>query len=281
MQSALIALVNTTIPSTLQGPKLDTLVRESRFDFNAMQIDTQWYPSDGSTGTWRNLNKSMVKQFDCMKAVIDLTFAKHHVAKSVAYSLLAETKSFWAQLFKTVVTDFYTELLAKPYGEGPYPKDTMESCWALVTKLLRTIFDELADVRIVACEAHLLEDETEINGVFLYAAMELRILKEFASRDFHRHHKFYPQVVMHRFNTALPKSMYEKKADKTASHTINVGQLERADEANDCKLQAITTCLDAMNSTMGNIRKACGVEVKPPRKAVQTNKKAGDGDDEY
>ena len=242
----------------------DSSMKETKYEFNAMQTYNMWCPQDGSNrGTFRRLNEQLNKQFDRLKSVIDQVLARHHVAKSVAYAMLAEVKSFWTQLFKTEITDFYFELLGYAYGEGPYPKQIQEACWSLVMKMLRVFFDELAAVRIVACEAHLLIDELDINGVFLYATLEeLRVMRTFVEYDFRRHPKFYSEVVMFLFETYLPKSMYEKKKDNSNSLTIQVNAIEAKLDETERKRSELKRDHDALVNTVGNIGKQCGY-VKP------------------
>jgi hypothetical protein len=60
-----------------------------------------------------------------------------------------------------------------------------ESCWALVTKLLRTILKKVHKVRQFAAEVVSIgSDLLMTNGIFLYAAHEeLRVLREFSVAD--------------------------------------------------------------------------------------------------
>ncbi len=54
-------------------------------------------------------------------------------------------------------------------GENPSVQ-SKAACWALVTKLMRTIFKEVHQVRHFASEAVLLgADSLQANGMFLYA----------------------------------------------------------------------------------------------------------------
>jgi hypothetical protein len=279
MQTTMVASFNTTYPPALEGPK-EAAVRDTKYKFNAMQSYHMWSPQDGSNrGTFKRLDEQLQKQFTRLRSVIDLTLAKHPVAKSIAYDLLAEVRSFWTQLFKTEVTDFYLELLGHAYGEGPYPKAIQEVCWSLVMKMLRVFFEELGRVRIVACEAHLLVDELEINGVFLYATLEeVRVMREFVTHNFRRHPKFYPEVVMFLFETYVPKSMFEKKksskGDNETSLTIKVNELESSLGETDRLAGILRKDHDSLVSTVNNVGKQCGY-VPPPKKggARRNNKK--------
>ncbi len=75
-------------------------------------------------------------------------------------------------LFATEIPAYYDELLSKMGGENP-SLQSKAACWALVTKLLQTIFKEVHEVRRFALEAVSLgADSLQANGMFLYAAVE-------------------------------------------------------------------------------------------------------------
>ena len=212
MQMACVVSFNTTIPPVLEGPK-EGSVKEGRYEFNAMQTYAMWNPT-GSKGTWANINCGMNKQMDRVKAAIDMKLARHSTAKTICYAMLAEVKTFWVSLFKTELTNLYHELLGKAYGKPPYPKDAMATCWSLTMELLKVLFEELIKVRVMACAAHLHEDKLQRNGLFFFAALqEIKVMQEVQEHDFSRHSK----VLMHVFNTYVPKSLIVKKSDKTAS----------------------------------------------------------------
>ncbi len=53
----------------------------------------------------------------------------------------------------------------------------------------------------------------QANGMFLYAAVEeLRVLREFKASDWHNHPKFNQNVVLHLFETCLPRAVFEQKS---------------------------------------------------------------------
>jgi hypothetical protein len=82
--------------------------------------------------------------------------------------LLATNKIVIMALFATEIPSYYNELLAKTGGENPSVQ-SKATCWALVTKLMRTIFKEVHQVRRFASEAVLLgADSLQANGMFLY-----------------------------------------------------------------------------------------------------------------
>ncbi len=79
---------------------------------------------------------------------------------------------------------------------------------------MRTIFKEVHKVRHFASKAVLLgADFLQAKGMFLYAVVEeLRVLWEFEASDWHNHPKFNQNVVLHLFETCLPRAVYEKKS---------------------------------------------------------------------
>jgi len=52
--------------------------------------------------------------------------------------MLAEYRILTSQLFTTELTLYYEEIVSKMGGDPPHSKEVKESCWGLVTKLLRT-----------------------------------------------------------------------------------------------------------------------------------------------
>ena len=101
--------------------------------------------------------------------------------------------------------------LSKTGGDPPHTKEVKEPCWALVTKLLRTILKEVHKVRRFAAEAVSIgSDSLSTNGMFLYVALEeLRVLREFAACDWHDHPKINQNIVRHLFETCLPRAVFE------------------------------------------------------------------------
>jgi hypothetical protein len=83
--------------------------------------------------------------------------------------LLAANKIVIMALFATEIPSYYNELPEKMGGENPSVQ-SKATCWALVTKLMRTIFKEVHQVRRFASEAVLLgADSLQANGMFFYA----------------------------------------------------------------------------------------------------------------
>jgi hypothetical protein len=94
---------------------------------------------------------------------------------------MTEFKVLFHELFVMEVNMFYEKTLNKVGGE--YPSEVSKvQCWALVTKLLRTIIKATHDARSFAMEAGGSNmDSLCTNSYFLYSTLEeLRVLKEFS-----------------------------------------------------------------------------------------------------
>jgi hypothetical protein len=117
-------------------------------------------------------------------------------------------------IFVTEVTDYYQEILGKTEGPPPHDKEIKikATCWALVTKLLKVIFQEVHKVWVFAADlGNLKDDMGQVNGLFLYAALEeLQVLRDFATHQYRHHPKYNNQVVEHLFNTSVPRAVYKR-----------------------------------------------------------------------
>jgi hypothetical protein len=127
-----------------------------------------------------------------IRGAIGMFLSASPVARGVMNEMLAEYKILTSQLFITELTLYYKEIVSKTGGDPPHSKEVKESCWGLVTKLLRTIFKEFHKVRRFAAEAVSIgSDSLMTNGMFLYAALEeLQVLRKFATCDWRNHPKF-------------------------------------------------------------------------------------------
>jgi len=161
-------------------------------------------------------------------------------------------------IFITELTLYYGEILSKTGGDPPHTKEVKESCWALVTKLLRTILKEVHKVRWFAAEAVSIgTDYLSTNGMFLYVALEeLRILREFATCDWHNHPKFNQNIVRHLFETCLPRVVFENRKEGGGLHTLKINALTTVMERHQVLLNGVPT-------GMGELRAKVGL---PPRK---------------
>jgi hypothetical protein len=126
-----------------------------------------------------------------------------------------------------------------------------ESCWALVTKLLRTILKEVHKVRCFAAKAVSISlDYLMTNGVFLYAALEeLRVLREFSYNDWQNHPKFNQNIMRHLFKTCLPWAVYESR--KEGSHILKINALTATGEHHQALLNSIATGMGELCQKVG------------------------------
>jgi hypothetical protein len=147
MQSAVILSVNSTIPAILEGPKDG--IREAKHDFNAARTFKEWLPTGSLGGTSKNLHDGVGRAFERIKGAINLTLGSH-TARAVMLELHGEFQNHFWSIFTSMVTTYYLEILGKTGGPPPHDKTIMASCWALVTKLLKTIFKEIHAVRMFA-----------------------------------------------------------------------------------------------------------------------------------
>jgi hypothetical protein len=170
MQSTHIQSCKTAVPAIFDGTKGGT--RVPGCEFNGVKTFVEWKPPDGREGLGRILKEGLDRSFNAVKDAIKMTLAFHPVARLVLRELLAANKIVIMALFATEIPAYYDELLSKTGGETP-SLQSKAACWALVTKLLRTIFKEVHEVRRFASEAVSLgADSLQANGMFLYAAVE-------------------------------------------------------------------------------------------------------------
>ena len=142
--------------------------------------------------------------------------------------LRGEFITHFRAIFTTEVTSYYQEILGKTGGAPPHTAEVKATCWALVTKLLKVLFQEIHKVRMFASELGTIRDDNvRVNKLFLYATLEeLRVLWEFASHDYRRHPKYNQCVVLHLLDTSLPCSVYEKRTDGAGRDALRFTRLE-------------------------------------------------------
>jgi hypothetical protein len=263
MQSAVVESVNTAVPSILEGPKTNVL-KDPKHDFGAMKTFAEWKPGNGQAGVSGRLKEGLEGSWQQIRGAIDMFLGANPMARSVLNEMLAEYKILTSQLFVTEITLYYDEILSKTGGDPPHSKEVKESCWALVTKLLRTILKEIHAVRRFAAEAVSIgSDSLKTNGMFLYAAMEeLRVLREFSECDWRNHPKFNQSIVRHLFETCLPRAVYENK--KEGSHILKINALTVTGEKHQALLNGLAT-------GMGELRAKVGLPPAKKTKFVKTD----------
>jgi hypothetical protein len=188
MQSAQVLSVHSSYPPVLDGAK--AVKRDSGVDFLELKSYKQWKPVDGE-GTSKKITKGVKGSFDLIKNAIESTFGMKPQAQVVLKDLVSEFKMFFHELFVMEVNLFYKTTLNKVGGEHPSEASKIQ-CWALVTKLLKTIFQATHKARRFVMEAGGPDlDPLRTNGYFFYAALEeLRVLKEVSRVKWRRHEEF-------------------------------------------------------------------------------------------
>jgi hypothetical protein len=173
------------------------------------------------------------------------------VAQRVMLEMLTKYKILTSQLFIMEITLYYNEILSKMGGKPPHSKEVKESCWALVTKLLRTILKEVHKVRhFVAKAVSIGLDSLMTNGMFLYDALEeLQVLREFSANDWRNHPKFNHNIVRHLSKTSLPWAEYKNK--KEGSHILKINALTATGECHQALLNGLVTGMGELHQKVG------------------------------
>ena len=146
--------------------------------------------------------------FDLITNAIDSTFPMKPQAWMVLLllNLVSKFKVLFHKLFVMEVNLFYKETLNKVGGEHPGNGSKIQ-CWALVTKLLCTIFKATHGARRFTMEVGgPCMDPLQTNGYFLYVALkELKVLKEFPRVKWHRHEEFGHNMLGFVFENSISK----------------------------------------------------------------------------
>ena len=250
MQLAVVLLVNTIIPPVLEG-KQDG-ISELKHDFNATKTYEDWLPQNSHGGTCRNLQGGVKRAFERIKLAISQSIGSR-LTLTILTELHGECMMHFSAIFITKVDSFYRDILGKS-GAAPQSAASKASCWSLVTKLLRVLFKEIHKVRVEAAGLeNIRNDAARVDGFFLYAALEeLRVLREFHGHKYCQHPKFHHNVVMHLFDTALPRSVYKARTDGAGRDTLKFTRLENtvADQG---------TSIDHLETAVGTMRQGIGL----------------------
>ena len=252
MQSSAVESVNTAVPSILKGPK-SSILRDSRHDFVAMKTFAEWKPTNGQGGASARLKEGLEGAWQQICGAINLFLGGSPAAKGVMQEMLAEYKIHTSAIFITELTLYYDEILSKTGGDPPHTKEVKESCWALVTKLLKTILKEIHKVwRFAAKTVSIGSDSLLTNGMFLYAAMEeLRVLREFATCNWHNHPKFNQNIVCHLFETCLPQAVFENRKEGAGLHTLKINALTTVTERHQVLRNGVATGIGELWAKVG------------------------------
>ena len=270
MQLAAMELVNMAVPSILEGHK-SSILKDPEHNFGAMKTFAEWKPTNDQGSTFARFMESLEGAWQQIRGAIDLFLGTSPAAKGVMQEMLAEYKIHTSAIFITDLTLYYNEILSRIGGDPPHTKEVKESCWELVTKLLRTILKEVHKVRRFAAEAVSIGlDLLSTNGMFLYVALEeLRILWEFATCDWRNHPKFNQNIVRHLFETCLSRAVFENRKKRAGLQTLRINALTTVTERHQVLLNGVAT-------GMGELRAKIGL---PPGKQTKFARGAAGGDD--
>ncbi len=212
-------------------------------DFAELKTYKQWKPVDGE-GTSKKLKEGVERPFELITNAIESTFPMKPLARMVLMDLVSEFKALFHELFVMEVNLFYEETLNKVGGEHPTDATRIQ-CWALVTKLLRTVFKATHGARNFATEAGgPAMDPLTTNGFFLYAALEeLRVLKEFSRVKWRRHEEFGHNMLGFVFKNSISKAVLDARPNP-------VLKLVGLDE----QLKSMRATMDHMQTNLGQVR---------------------------
>ena len=241
MQSVQVLWVHTSYPPVLDGAK--SVQRDSKYDFLELKTYKQWKPIDGE-GTSKKLKEGTERSFELIKNAIDSTFGMKPQARMVLMDLVTEFKAMFHKLFVMEVNLFYEETINKVGGEVPSDASKIQ-CWALVTKLLKTVFKATHGAQSFATEAGGPNmDPLQTNGYFLYAALEeLRVLKEFSKVKWRRQEEFGHTMLGFVFENSVSKAVLDARPNP-------VLKLNGVNE----KLRVVQATMDHMQTNLLLIR---------------------------
>jgi hypothetical protein len=251
MQSAQVLSVHTAHPPVLDGAK--AVQRDSKVDFAELKTYKQWKPVDGE-GTSKKLKEGVERSFELISNAIDSTFPMKPLARMVLKDLVAEFKIMFHELFVMEVNLFYEDTLNKVGGEHPTDASRTQ-CWALVTKLLRTVFKATHGARNFATEAGGASmDPLQTNGYFLYAALEeIRVLREFSRVKWRCHEEFGYNMLGFVFENSVSKAVLDARPNP-------VLKLVGLDE----QLKVIRATMDHFQTNLGQVRAQANMPAMKP-----------------
>jgi hypothetical protein len=130
------------------------------------------------------------------------------------------------------------------------------------------LFKEINKVRVEAAGLETIRDDPAwVNGSYLYATLEeLCVLQEFQDHEYRQHPKFHHFVVMHLFDMALPRAVFEARLDGAGSDLLRLTHLENA-------LSDQGTSIDRLKTALGTVRQSLGI----PTPVTRNRKRSGGG----
>ena len=198
-QSKMVASFATTFPELFGSEAFSKLATHA--DFNH---------GDGSVGMRFILLNGFKDERGALRAHIKVVLAAHPDAMKLANTILAETYS-WVVWFVDAFESYYHSLVAKATGSATStagaPEAVKKSCWKRALDSLRTLFEELKEVRVKAASAHLCPTVLEQNALFLHCTFqELRIMRAFCEDDWYDYPAVRSGLVQHLYDTYQPRT---------------------------------------------------------------------------
>ena len=198
-QSNMVASFATTFPELFGSEAFSKLGTHA--DFNN---------GDGSIGMRFTLLNGFKDERGALRAHIKVVLEAHPDAMKLANTILAETYS-WVVWFVDAFESYYHSLVAKATGSATStasaPDPVKKSCWKRALDSLRTLFEELKDVRVKAASAHLCATVLEQNALFLHCTFqELRIMRAFREDDWYDYPAVRSGLVQHLYDTYQPRT---------------------------------------------------------------------------
>jgi len=109
----------------------------------------------------------------------------------------------------TFMSTFHRELKMKAFGKENPAASAKKVCWRIVTLCVRTLFQELYEVRVEAESVHASVDNA--NGLYLWGVLQAhRVIQNFMDHKFSMHPAFYPQLMMFLFENVVPCQDFEE-----------------------------------------------------------------------
>jgi hypothetical protein len=175
------------------------------------------------------------------------------LAKTVMMELHGEFLMHFNAVFITKVLSFYLNILGKAGGTPHFSATVKASCWALVTKLLHVMFKEIHHVCMHAAGLENIQDDPAwVNGLYLYATMEeLRVLHKFALHEYRQHPTFYHFIMMHLYDTALPRLVFEAQSDEAGRNMLRFTCFENTLANHRTSIERLETALGMVWQSLG------------------------------
>ena len=118
------------------------------------------------------------------------------------------------------------------------------------------------------------EDVARTNGLYLYAALEeLRVLRDFHEHDYRKHPKYNQQVVLHLFDTSLPRDVWEKANNGPGRDGLRFVRIDNTLSDLRASLGDHKSSIDRLDTAVGSIRS----HLQLPAQTARNRRRGGGG----